>query len=93
MVSERQEQKSRARYLSENYGWDLTEGRKIWCFGPEGSGPNVLVDLTKGAQYLNEVKDSIVAGFQWATKEVSEPLSLTLLIKYSCNRAYCAKKI
>ena len=23
-----------------------------------------------GVQYLNEIKDSVVAGFQWASKEV-----------------------
>ena len=28
-----------------------------------------MVDVTKGVQYLNEIKDSVVAGFQWATKE------------------------
>jgi elongation factor 2 len=27
------------------------------------------MDCTKGVQYLNEIKDSCVAGFQWATKE------------------------
>ena len=48
---------------------DVTEARKIWCFGPDGSGPNIIVDVTKGVQYLNEIKDSVVAGFQWATKE------------------------
>merc|ERR1719494_870806 len=32
-------------------------------------GPNLLVDASKGVQYLNEIKDSVVAGFQWATKE------------------------
>lgn len=48
---------------------DVTEARKIWCFGPEGTGPNVIMDCTKGVQYLNEIKDSVVAGFQWATKE------------------------
>ncbi|GKD71370.1 elongation factor 2 [Tanacetum coccineum] len=29
----------------------------------------MVVDMCKGVQYLNEVKDSIVAGFQWASKE------------------------
>lgn len=48
----------------------MTEARKVWCFGPEGNGPNLLIDCTKGVQYLNEIKDSVVAGFQWATKEV-----------------------
>lgn len=70
-VSSRQELKQRARYLAEKYEWEVTEARKIWCFGPDGNGPNILVDITKGVQYLNEIKDSVVAGFQWATKEVS----------------------
>jgi translation elongation factor EF-G len=29
----------------------------------------MFVDMTKGVQYLNEIKDSVVAAFQWATKE------------------------
>uniref|UniRef100_A0A8C9WBW4 Eukaryotic translation elongation factor 2b n=1 Tax=Scleropages formosus TaxID=113540 RepID=A0A8C9WBW4_SCLFO len=68
-VTARQEMKARARYLAEKYEWEVTEARKIWCFGPDGTGPNMLVDVTKGVQYLNEIKDSVVAGFQWATKE------------------------
>uniref|UniRef100_A0A8B9JZ36 Elongation factor 2 n=1 Tax=Astyanax mexicanus TaxID=7994 RepID=A0A8B9JZ36_ASTMX len=68
-VSARQELKQRARYLAEKYEWEVAESRKIWCFGPDGNGPNILVDVTKGVQYLNEIKDSVVAGFQWATKE------------------------
>ena len=69
-VTPRQEPKLRARYLSDKYEFDATEARKIWCFGPEATGPNFLMDCSKGVQYLNEIKDSMVAGFQWATKEV-----------------------
>ena len=69
-MAPRQDPKVRARYLVEKYEWDATESRKIWCFGPEGTGPNLLMDVSKGVQYLNEIKDSVVAGFQWATKEV-----------------------
>lgn len=29
----------------------------------------MILDCTKGVQYLNEIKDSVVAGFQWASKE------------------------
>ncbi|KAF9620682.1 hypothetical protein IFM89_013982 [Coptis chinensis] len=29
----------------------------------------MVVDRCRGVQYLNEIKDSIVAGFQWASKE------------------------
>ncbi|KAJ6955625.1 hypothetical protein NC652_006898 [Populus alba x Populus x berolinensis] len=35
----------------------------MWCVGPETMGPNVVVDMCKGVQYLNEIKDSVVAGF------------------------------
>ena len=69
-ITPRQDLKERGRYLVEKFDWDATEARKIWCFGPEGTGPNLLVDCTKAVQYLNEIKDSVVAGFQWATKEV-----------------------
>jgi len=68
-VNTKQDFKVRARYLNEKYEYDVTEARKIWCFGPEGTGPNLMIDVTKGVQYLNEIKDSVVAGFQWATKE------------------------
>jgi elongation factor 2 len=68
-VNMKQDPKARARYLAEKYEWDVSEARKVWCFGPEGNGPNMLIDITKSVQYLNEIKDSVVAGFQWATKE------------------------
>jgi elongation factor 2 len=68
-VNARDDFKARARVLADDYGWDVTDARKIWCFGPDTTGPNLLVDVTKGVQYLNEIKDSCVAAFQWATKE------------------------
>lgn len=88
-VNPRDDVKIRGRYLADEYGWDITDARKLWCFvsgpdslsvailisviahpqGPEGTGANLLVDTTKGVQYLNEIKDSCVAAFQWATKE------------------------
>jgi len=68
-ITPRDDPKIRARELSEKYGWDVTEARKIWCFGPETTGANTLVDASKGVQYLNEIKDSFIAAFQWASKE------------------------
>jgi len=68
-ISSKDDPKSRAKELSEKYSWDPTDARKIWCFGPDTSGANLLVDVTKGVQYLNEIKDSFIAAFQWATKE------------------------
>jgi elongation factor 2 len=63
------EPKERARKMETLYKWDAAESRKIWAFAPEGKGPNVFVDVTKGIQYMNEVKDSVVAGFEWVAKE------------------------
>merc|ERR1711998_105051 len=68
-VTDKQDFKTRGRYLADKYEWDVGEARKIWCFGPEGKGPNMMIDVSKGVQYLNEIKDSCVAGFQWASKE------------------------
>jgi len=61
------EAKVLGRQLADDFGWDVTEARKIWAFGPEGTGPNVFVDTTKGVNYLLEIKESVVAGFAWAT--------------------------
>jgi elongation factor 2 len=57
-ITPRQEFKARARFLNEKYDYDVTEARKLWAFGPEGTGPNLLIDVTKGVQYLNEIKVS-----------------------------------
>ena len=72
--------KVRARILADEFGWGATDARKIWCFGPDGSGPNFLVDTTKGVQFLNEIKDSCVAAFQWATKGTFSLLRFALSI-------------
>jgi elongation factor 2 len=68
-ISPRDDFKARARILADEHGWDVTDARKIWCFGPDASGANLLVDQTKAVQYLNEIKDSVVSGFQWASRD------------------------
>jgi len=65
----RTDPKIRGRYLADKYDWEINNARKIWAFGPNVNGPNLLVDCTRAVQYLNEIKDSVVAGFQWASKE------------------------
>jgi 116 kDa U5 small nuclear ribonucleoprotein component len=51
----------------------LLAARSIWAFGPEVTGPNILVDDTLPSEVdkglLGSVKDSIVQGFQWGTRE------------------------
>jgi len=68
-ITPRDDFKARARILSDDYGWDVDVARKIWAFGPDVVGPNLLCDATKAVQYLSEIKDSVVAGFNWVTKE------------------------
>jgi len=47
-VGPKDDPKERAKYLSEEYEWDKGEaGQKLWNFGPENAGANVLVDATK----------------------------------------------
>jgi small GTP-binding protein len=62
------ETKKRARMLADDHKWDVTEARKIWCFGcpPDGIA-NLLVDCSKGVSYLNEIKDSVVGAFAQQT--------------------------
>ncbi|KAF1325159.1 Translation elongation factor aef-2, partial [Globisporangium splendens] len=60
--------KRRAQYLVVHHGWNENDARKIWCFGPNSNGPNVLVDQTRQVAYLNEIKDSALWGFHWATQ-------------------------
>merc|ERR1712213_20796 len=38
-VSNKQDFKIRGRYLADKYEYDITEARKIWCFGPDTMGP------------------------------------------------------
>jgi len=68
-VTPRDDPKARKKVLCEEYEFDATDAVRIWAFGPETTGPNLLIDTAKGVQYLNEIKDSCVAGMQWASKE------------------------
>merc|ERR1711988_963617 len=61
--------KDKVKILKEKYDWDDNAARKIWCYGPDTDGPNLVVDETQGVQYLNEIKEHVNSGFQWVTKE------------------------
>merc|ERR1712032_667073 len=63
------EAKERAREYRDKYDWDDNHARKIWCWGPETEGANVVVDCTTAIQYLNEIKEHVNSAFQWTTKE------------------------
>lgn len=62
-----------AEFFQTKYDWDILAARSIWAFGPNQTGSNILVDDTLPSEVdkslLNTVKDSIVQGFQWASRE------------------------
>merc|ERR1712172_135660 len=62
------EMKKFGRTLADEYGWDIGLARKIWSFGcPPDAKANVVVDATKGVQFLSEIKDHVVGGFMQVT--------------------------
>lgn len=64
--------KERSKLLREHpaFGWEeAATPQKIWCFGDDGIGPNVLTERTVGVAYLTEIRDSVVGGFKWACNE------------------------
>lgn len=58
-----------SRKLIDTYDWDQHDAKKVWKFGPEHVGPNLLVDQTKAVQYLTEIRDSLENAFEQFTKE------------------------
>lgn len=65
--------KDRGSFFQEKYQWDLLASRSIWAFGPNDSGPNILLDDTLPSQVdkklLGTVREHIKQGFQWGARE------------------------
>lgn len=64
--------KERSKILREHpaFGWEeASTPQKIWCFGDDLIGPNIVIEKTVGVAYLIEIKDSVVGGFKWACNE------------------------
>ena len=50
--------------MSEEYNWDKNDALRLWSFGcPPDGKPNCIVDQTKGASFLAEIKDHVVGAF------------------------------
>jgi len=64
-IGEYQDRHEMAKILREE-GWSPDEARGVWSVD---EGGNMLVEVTKGAQFLQEVKDMVVAGYRWGLKE------------------------
>jgi elongation factor 2 len=68
-IGPRMDAKTRAKELQNRFGWEQSDSRRVWSFGPDSEGPNLLVDTTKSAEYLQDVKEHLIGAFQWATKQ------------------------
>ncbi|KAK9906659.1 hypothetical protein WJX75_005709 [Coccomyxa subellipsoidea] len=60
-------------FFTTRYDWDVLAARSVWAFGPQRAGPNILMDDTLPTDVdkslLSAVRDSVVQGFQWGTRE------------------------
>ncbi|CAK9290154.1 unnamed protein product [Gordionus sp. m RMFG-2023] len=68
------DRKRLGEFFQSKYDWDLLSARSIWAFGPDPAcGPNILVDDTLPSEVdkglLAKIKDSVVQGFQWGSRE------------------------
>ncbi|XP_031783314.1 116 kDa U5 small nuclear ribonucleoprotein component [Nasonia vitripennis] len=65
--------KKLGEFFQQKYDWDLLAARSIWAFGPDATGPNILVDDTLPSEVdkslLNSAREAIIQGFQWGTRE------------------------
>lgn len=72
-VSMEWSRKELGNFFQQKYDWDLLAARSIWAFGPDRSGPNILLDDTLPSEVdkglLGAVRESIVQGFQWGARE------------------------
>ena len=46
-IGAQEDVKLRGKKLVDDFGWDKDLTKKIWCFGPDTMGPNMLLDATK----------------------------------------------
>mmetsp|Transcript_27633 Transcript_27633/g.20752 ORF Transcript_27633/g.20752 Transcript_27633/m.20752 type:complete len:143 (+) Transcript_27633:767-1195(+) len=58
-----------AEILTRDFGWDELAAESIWAFTP--SSTNMLLDYTLSEERnrADTVRESVVQGFKWATRE------------------------
>merc|ERR1712086_531715 len=61
--------KERTKILKDTFDRDANAAQRIWAWGPDTEGANVVVDVTQGVQYLLEIKEYVNSAFQWAAKD------------------------
>ncbi len=62
-LAEEMGRKRMGNVLYEQAKWPTEEARNVWALEEHR---NIMIDLTKGIQYLREAREMIIAGFRWA---------------------------
>ena len=62
-LAEEMGRKRMGNVLYKQAKWPTEEARNIWALEEHR---NIMIDLTKGIQYLREAREMIIAGFRWA---------------------------
>jgi elongation factor 2 len=69
-ISEEMNRKQMGAILHKEAGWPADEARKVLALEEH---KNILIDATKGVQFMREVKDMVISGFRWGAE--SGPLA------------------
>lgn len=64
-ISEYMDKHVMAKILREK-GWATDESKGVWALDETC---NILIEVTKGAQYVQEARDTIISGYRWGVKE------------------------
>jgi len=62
-IAEEMSRKRIDAVLRSEAKWPTDEAKNVWALEEH---KNILLDLTKGIQFLREAKDMIISGFRWA---------------------------
>ncbi len=62
-IAEEMGRKRIGTILYKEAKWPTQEARNVWALDEHR---NMIIDLTKGVQYLREAREMILAGFRWA---------------------------
>merc|ERR1711962_1066359 len=70
-VTDKQDFKIRGRYLADKFEYNVDEARKIWCFGPEGTGPNIVIAGFQWATKEGVLCDENMRGIRFDVMDVT----------------------
>ena len=60
--------KERSKVLVNQFGWEKSQTSRLWAFGPYEEGANLISDATSGCQFMSEIREHMVMGFEQVTQ-------------------------